>query len=71
METSSERNFFEVSHHRVPVHREFVSRFCPRTRENTCAALKEIERFLDINPMLAASDEAIVRTVQTLEALLH
>ncbi|KAB8210286.1 hypothetical protein BDV34DRAFT_220878 [Aspergillus parasiticus] len=71
METSSERNFFEMSHHRVPVHRGFVSRFCSRTRENVGAALKEVERFLDINPMFKASDEAIVRTVQMLEALLY
>ncbi|KNG82932.1 hypothetical protein ANOM_007954 [Aspergillus nomiae NRRL 13137] len=71
METSSERNFFEMSHHRVPVHREFVSRFCPRTRENVLAALKEVERFLDINAMFKAGDEAIARTVQTLEALLY
>ncbi|KAE8306820.1 hypothetical protein BDV41DRAFT_582972 [Aspergillus transmontanensis] len=71
METSSERNFFEMSHHRVPVHREFVSRFCSRARENVGAALKEVERFLDINPMFKASDEAIVRTVQMLEELLH
>ncbi|GAB1194032.1 hypothetical protein APSETT444_003269 [Aspergillus pseudonomiae] len=70
METSRERNFFEMSHHRVPVHREFVSRFCPRTSENVLAALKEVERFLDINAMFKASDEAIARTVQTLEALL-
>ncbi|KAE8421313.1 hypothetical protein BDV36DRAFT_292508 [Aspergillus pseudocaelatus] len=71
METSSERNFFEMSHHRVPVHREFVSRFCSRTRENVYAALKEVGRFLDIDPTFEASDESIVRTVQTLEALLH
>lgn len=71
METSSERNFFEMSHHRVRVYREFVSRFCLRTRENVCAALKEVERFLGINPMFSASDEAIVRMVQMLEGLLH
>ncbi|KAE8331516.1 hypothetical protein BDV39DRAFT_201166 [Aspergillus sergii] len=71
MGTSSERKFFETSHHRVPVQPEFVSRFCSRTRENVGAALKEVERFLDINPMFSASDEAIVRTVQMLEDLLH
>lgn len=60
-----------MSHHRVRVYREFVSRFCLRTRENFCAALKGVERFLGINPMFSASDEAIVRIVQMLEGLLH
>ncbi|KAE8374929.1 hypothetical protein BDV26DRAFT_295531 [Aspergillus bertholletiae] len=70
MAPSSERNFFEMSSHRVPVYREFVARFCPRTRENAGTVLKEIERFLDINPMFRADDEVIVETVRVLEALL-
>lgn len=70
METSSERNFFEMSHHRSPVHREFVRRFCPRTGENVHLALKEARRFLDVNPAFKASDEAVVKTVQTLKQLL-
>lgn len=71
METSSERNFFEMSLHRVPVHREFISRFCPRTDENVRLAFKEVRRFLDVNPTFKASDEAIAKTVQTLEVLLN
>lgn len=69
MKTSSERNIFEMSLHRAPVHREFIRRFCPRTEENICLALKEVERFLDMDSNFEASDEVITKTIQTLEEL--
>ena len=50
MNNSSERNFFEMSLHRVPVHEEFVKRFCTRSPENVKAALKEMDSFLASNP---------------------
>lgn len=69
MEASSERNFFEMSLHRAPVHREFIRRFCPRTDKNICLALKEVERFLDMDSTFDASDEVLTETIQTLEEL--
>lgn len=69
MKDSSERNFFEMSLYREPVHREFIRRFCPRTDENICLALKEVERFLDGDSNFAAGDEAIAKTIQTLKEL--
>lgn len=70
METSSERNFFEMSLHRPPVHREFVRRHCARSNQNIILALKEVGPFLERNPMFKSSDEVIMKTLQSLIELL-
>lgn len=49
IETSTERNFFEVSHHVAKVHEEYAARFCERSLENIRAALRQCDEFVADN----------------------
>ncbi|KAI9821475.1 MAG: hypothetical protein M1832_003322 [Thelocarpon impressellum] len=70
VESSSERKFFEMSLHRRAVHREFVERFCARTRENVLAASAQVEPFLVANlRFFGGSDAAMVEVAAELEKL--
>jgi len=71
IETSSERNFFEQSHHIVTTHREFASRFCERSHDNVVSALKQINSFVAKNPEFSHHDGALVDVVMYLEDLLE
>lgn len=60
IETSSERNFFELSHNVAAIHLEYAVRFCTRSRENLTAAMEEIEHFLADNTGFSRDDSVIV-----------
>ena len=57
IESSSERNFFEMSLHRLPVHQEFVKRFCLGTPANLAAASAQLLHFRAANTMHASANE--------------
>lgn len=71
IETSGERNFFELSLHRPSVHKEFAKRFCFRTPRNIRAALAEIDNFLAANADFRTGSEgqAVKRVASALERL--
>ncbi len=73
IETSSERNFFEMSHHYPTVHPEFMARFCPRSRENLKAALEQVEGFVGNanNVGFGEDDEGVVEVRRDIEELLR
>ncbi len=50
MGDSSERNFFEMSLHRAPVHKKFIEKFCTRSLQNVRAAMGQLENFLATYP---------------------
>ena len=52
IESSSERKFFELSHHIVATHREFIARFYPRIRKNLESALEHADCFVANHPEL-------------------
>ena len=54
--SSSERNFFEASLHRAPVHKEFVKKYCSRNQQAIIAAKGELNSFLERNPLFASED---------------
>jgi len=66
IESPSNRNFFELSHHVATVHQEFAVRFCTRSRENLAAAMKEIEHFLAGNDAFNRDDPVIVEVVKSM-----
>jgi hypothetical protein len=70
IETSGERNFFELSHHVIPAHKEFVARFCQRNRENSIAALEQMDHFLDDNTQFSCADAVVSDVVKALEEML-
>ena len=67
IETSSERNFFELSHHVATVHKEWATRFCERSRENLTAAVQEVEHFLADNAGFSGDDSVIVEALKSME----
>jgi hypothetical protein len=72
IETSSERNFFEMSHHYQTVHPEFVARFCGRSRGNLEAALGEVEGFLGNGSNAGfEGDEGVVEVGREIEGMLR
>lgn len=71
IEFSSERNFFEVSHHNFPVHQEFVSRYCPRTHENLVAARTQIDHFLAMNAEFSIDSQSIINVIIKLKQFLE
>ena len=71
IETSSERNFFELSHHVATIHKEFVARFCVKSRENLKAAMEELDRFVGVNAEFSRDDVTIVEIRKNLEEQLE
>ena len=73
IETSSERNFFEMSHHYPTVHPEFVARFCARTMESLKAPLEQIDQFLaNVNTAeFGKDDEGIGEVRREIDGLLE
>lgn len=71
MEGSSERNFFETSLHRAPVHEEFVRKFCKLSLENINAASDEMNNFLATNQQFRNenTESAITGTINRLMKL--
>jgi hypothetical protein len=69
IESSSERNFFELSHHIYPVHQEFVRRYYPRTYENLVAAREQIDRFLATNPGFTDDSQTVTDLINKLTHL--
>jgi hypothetical protein len=71
IETSSERNFFEMSLHRAPVHAEFMKRVCLPTRENVTAAMAELPRFRSaVDDPVRANDDFLAKVTNCLEDLM-
>lgn len=66
IESSSIRNFFELSHHVATVHQEFAVRFCARSRENLAAAMQEIEHLVADNTGFSRDDPVIVEVVKSI-----
>ncbi|MCJ1251602.1 hypothetical protein MMC30_008837 [Trapelia coarctata] len=66
IETSSNRNFFELSHHVAAIHQEFAVRFCTRSGENLTAAMEELEHFLADNTGFSRDDLVIMEVVKSL-----
>ena len=73
MAGSEERHFFEMSIHCQPILREFVTRFCQRSREHLQAALREMEAFLTTprNSKWNREGVAVQSTLKKLENLLE
>jgi hypothetical protein len=71
IESSSERNFFELSHHIYPVHQEFVRRYCPRTHENLVAARAQMDHFLAINIGFSDDSQPVTNLIDQLKHLLE
>lgn len=71
IESSSERNFFELSHNYPLVHQEFVTRYCPRTHENLAAARTQIDHFLAINSEFSSDSQLVINVITKLEQLLE
>jgi hypothetical protein len=69
IETSSERNFFELSHHRPAVRKEFVRRYCAHTFENLSAALEQLDCFLARDEEFGAGHEGVVEVLRELGEL--
>jgi hypothetical protein len=71
VETSSERNFFEMSLHRAPVHAEFVKKFCLVTPENLTAAMAELSSFRAADKeFLGRGDDVFAGITECLEDLM-
>jgi len=68
IETSSSRNFFELSQHVAAIHQELAGRFCTRSRENLTAALEAIGPFLanNNNARFSREDAAIVEVAKSI-----
>lgn len=64
---SSERHFFEFSHHAATVHRAFVARFCETSREDVAAAMEELERFVAHDVGFTSDDSVVVEVRRELE----
>lgn len=69
VESSTERAFFEMSHHTPTVHREFAERFCHRTPGNVAAARRELGRFLGENLGIGRDDGGVREVERELEKL--
>lgn len=68
IQTSSERNFFELSLHRPGVRKEYVRRYCQRTQENKATALEQVDCFLAKNKEFDRESETIMDIVRILRS---